>query len=156
MGAAVLPAAAASASAACALARDDGDHRGHDGRGDGNLAAGDRAGECRVVFAASAAAGTAGADLLNFILAGDQAGDDERLVELRAAACAQGEGFAAGIAWAGNADGECARRAALVAARLKQNLVDNQRGTVAAVCVGAAEMRRIAQQRMFPLRIRAV
>ena len=126
--AAVSPAAAATA--AQALARDNGDNRRHAGGGDGNLTAGNRAGERRIVFIAAASAGAMGIQLLDFILSGDQAGDDQRFVKLGAAACAKGEGFAAGIAWASHADGERARRAALIAARLKQDLMDYQRWAI--------------------------
>ena len=156
VGADLLPAVAAATAAVYALARDDGDDRRHAGGSDGNLPAGNRTGIGCVVFAAATAAGAAGIQLLDFVLTRNQAGDNQRLVELCAAACAQGEGFAAGIARAGHADGERARRAALIAARLKQNLMNDQCRAVVIVCIGAAEMRRIAQERMFPLRIRTV
>ena len=148
--ASAVPVRAAMTARLDALAGDDGDHRGHAGSGDGYLAAGDRAGERGIIFAAAAA--TAGIQLLNRVLAGREASDNERLIKLRAAACAQGKGLAAGIARAGDADGERARRAALVAARLQQNLMDDQRGTVVVLHVSAAEVGRIAQQGMFPLR----
>ena len=80
---------------------------------------------------ASAAAGTAGAGhQFKLILAGLKMGDNQRFIDLGAAACAQGKGFAAGIAGAGQAGGECARRAALIAARLKKNLMDDERRSV--------------------------
>ena len=146
--------AAAVAARAEALARHNRDDRRHAGSGDGYLATGNRAGERGIVFAA--AAGTAGIYLLDFVLTGRQAGNDQRLVKLRTAACAQGEGFTAGVARAGEADGERARRAALVAARLQQNLMDDQRRALVIMRVCAAEVRRIAQKRMFPLRERTV
>ena len=142
---AVLPAAgavaAASAPTAEPLAADDGDHYRHAGCGNGYGIAADRTGICRVVFAAAAASGSA-VHLLDFVLTGDKACDDQRLVNFRAAACAQGEGFAAGVARAGDADGKRPRRAALVAARLKQNLMDDEGRAI--VVFRIAEMHRIA------------
>ena len=142
---------ATAATTADAFAGDDGDHRRHIGICDAHAAVGNRTGEGCVVFsAASTAAGTAGTGYkINLILAGLKMGDDQRLVDLGAAACAKGKGFAAGVARTGHADGECARRTALIAARLKEDLMDDQRGAV--FIFGAAQMCGIAKQRMCPL-----
>ena len=144
--AAAVATAAAAATAGNALAGDERDD-GRDIRGcDGDASAGDRTGEGHIVFR------TAGCDQVNLILTGRETGDDQRLVDFRAAAGAQGEGFAAGIARAGDADGQAARGAALIAAGLQQDGVKDQRRAVVGIIACTAEMHRIAQQRMTPLR----
>ena len=144
--AAALPAAAASAAAG-ALARDDGDHRRHAGSGDGHAAAGDRAGEGGVVFAAAGIA----RKLIDLILTGCKTGDDKRLVKLRAAAGSQRERFAGWIARACDEQGETACRAALTAAGLQNDFVDDQCRSIRVF--RTAVVRRIAQDGMHPLRI---
>ena len=79
--------------------------------------------------------------------------DDERLVKLGAAARTQGENLPIGITGAGDAQGERALRAALVAAGFKHDFMNDERRAV--FPARAAEMRGIAAQRMKPFRIGA-
>ena len=149
--AAPIPAAAAAQP----LAVDDGDHNRNERIDNGDAAIADRAGECGIIFATAAAASTAaaacaGCDLLNLILTGDQTGDNQRFIDFCAASGAACKGFAAWVAWSGDADGQRARRTALVAARLKQDAMDDQRGSV--FILGLTQMGRIAENGVQPLR----
>ena len=113
------------APAADAPAVDDGDDgrraAGHEAHA---VAADVRAGD----GAAIAAAGVA--DLLDRIVAADQAGQDERLVDLQAASGGQLEDLAVGIAGALDADGERTRRAGLAATGIQHDLMDDKRTAV--------------------------
>ena len=112
--------AAPAAQTAEPLAAADGDDRREVAARHRDLTAADGAGErgdirIRTVL-----------DFLDAVGAGLKAGDDQRLVELQTAARAKLEGFAAGVAGAGDADGVGARRAAPVAAGLQHDLVDDE------------------------------
>ena len=138
---------AAIPTAAEPLAVDDGNDGRHAGSGQLNDVAHDRAGEGGAVFARVAR------QLLDGVTAGFKPADDQRLVELGAAARAQGEDFAVRVARAGDAQGERALRAALAAARLQHDFMDDERRAV--FPARAAEMRRVAAKRMKPFDIRA-
>ena len=122
--------------AALATAADDGDDRRRPAVGDGDPLAADRAG-VRGDIAVGASE-----KLFDAVYARFKAGDDQRLVELQTAACAQLEDLAAGVAGAGDADAERARRAGRIAAGLQHDLVDDQRG--AAGDAGVRILRGIA------------
>lgn len=136
-------AAKSAAQTAQPLAVDDGDHRRRAAVCDRHAAPADRAGDRGDILIGG------GKHLFQRIRAGCQAADDERLIKLQAAARAQGEDLPVGIAGAGDADIECPGRAALVAAGLQNDLVDDERGAV--FIIGAAVVRVIAAQRVFPL-----
>ena len=140
-------AAASRAQTAQPIAVDDGDHRRRTAVGDRHAPAADRACDGGYIFIGR------GEQLFDRVCAGRQATDDQRFVELQAAAGAQREDFAIGIAGAGDADIECPGRAALVAAGLQHDFVDDERGAV--FVAGAAVVRLAAAERMFPLGIRA-
>ena len=139
-GAAAAKAVAQTAQAATADDRHDG-RRAVRGQAHGVAAdgAGERGDELM----------RAGEEQLDGVIARDQASDDQRLVELDAAAGAQGEDLAAGEARAGDADIECAGRAALLAAGLQNELMDDEGGAVLAA--RAAQVRLVAADRMNPL-----
>ena len=136
-----------AATAAELLAVDDGDDGRHAGICQADDVAHDRAGDGRAVFARPAH------QLLDGIAARLKPADDQRLVELGAAPRAEGERLSVWVARAGDAQGKRALRAALAAAGLQHDLMDDERRAVFAA--RAAEMRRVAAQRMEPLDIRA-
>lgn len=83
------------------------------------------------------------------VFSGLKTGDDKRLVKLNAAACAQCEDLAAGIAGTGNADAEAAGCAALLAAGFQNDLMDDKRRPVRTMRM--AHMRRAAETGLHPL-----
>lgn len=137
--------AAAAAAAAAAIqvpAADDGDDRRRSACAHGNDLTADRTGKGGDELAVAIV------KRLDAVLTRLKTADDQRLVKLDAAACAQGEYLAAGIARAGDAQLEGARRAALLAAGLKDDLVNDQRCAV--LRAGAGVIRLIAADGMHP------
>lgn len=127
-----------------AAAVDNGDDRRHAAGDQIHAAAADRASEGGDEVAAAAG------KLLNLINAGFKAAEYQRLIQRQAAAGADGEGFTAGEARAGDAQGKIRGCAALVGAGLQNDLVNHQRR--AAVAARVAEMGRVKLDRMNPLR----
>ena len=134
-------------TAAEPLAVDNGDDGRYARVGQLNDIAHDRAGDGRAVFVWPAH------QLLDGVAARLKPADDQRLVELGAAPRAEGERLSVWVARTGDAQGKRALRAALAAAGLQHDLMDDERRAVFPAC--AAEMRGIAAQRMKPFGIGA-
>ena len=113
-----------------ATAAADGHNRGHIAIGDGDLMAADRAGHGRNSLVRAAV------KLLDAVGAGLKASDDQRFIQLGAAARAQLKYLAAGVARAGDADIVRARRAALFTAGFQRDFMDDQRCALKRTGVG--------------------
>ena len=142
-----LSAAAAALDRAAAPAADDGDDRGKVAVGHSDLLAADRTGQGGDKLAVAAA------EQLDAVLSRLKTADDQRFVKLGAAARTQAEYFAAGITRAGDAQLEAARRAALLAAGFKGDLVNDQRCAI--LRAGAGVVGLIAADGMHPAAVRA-
>lgn len=136
----------ATAAAAQDAAADDGDDSRRDARRNSDNLTADRSGEGGNEFVPAIP------QLLDAVLSGLKPADDQRLIQLQTAACTQAEGFPAGVARAGDAQLEGAWRAALLAACLKDDLVDDQRAAVFAP--GAGIIGRIAADGVQPTAVR--